>query len=98
MAGAEATLRAEALLDVLVRVSVELGRARLPIGQAVSLTRESIVDLDRAPGDPVEVYVNGLRFGTGRLLTVDGEWALRVEQVDADHDAVEQASTGDSAG
>ena len=81
MAGGEAMLRPETLLDVPVRVSVELGRARLPIGRAVSLARESIVDLDRAPGDPVEVYVNGLLFGTARLLQVDGDWAFRLETV-----------------
>ena len=81
MAEGDERLLREALLDVPVRVSVEIGRARLPIGQAVSVLEGSIVDLDRAPDDPVDVYVNGLRFGTGRLLLVDDDWAFRLETV-----------------
>ena len=95
-AGDRQALDAEALLDVRMRVSVELGRARMPVAQAVTLDPGAIVDLDRKFDEPVEVYVNGLHFGTGRLFTVEGEWALRLEQVDAERDAVEQASTADS--
>ena len=94
-AGAQA-LDAEALLDVRMRLSVELGRARMPVAQAVALAAGAVVDLDRKFDEPVEVYVNGLHFGAGRLLTVNGEWALKLERVDADQAAVEQASTGDS--
>jgi flagellar motor switch protein FliN/FliY len=81
MAGADEMVLPEALLDVPVRVSVEIGRARMPIGHAVSLLEGTIVDLDRAPDDPVDVYVNGLRYGTGHLLLVDGDWAFRLETV-----------------
>lgn len=77
-------LEAEALLDVRMRLSAELGRARMPVAKAVALGGGTIVDLDRAHDDPVEVYVNGLHFGTGRLLLVDGEWALRLEHLDSD--------------
>ena len=92
--GADA-VDAEALLDVRMRLSVELGRARMPVAQAVALAAGAVVDLDRKFDEPVEVYVNGLHFGAGRLLTVNGEWALKLERVDADQAAVEQASTGD---
>ena len=95
--GADA-VDAEALLDVRMRLSVELGRARMPVAQAVTLGPGALVDLDRRFDEPVEVYVNGLHFGSGRLLTVDGEWALKVERVDADHGAVEHASSADSDG
>jgi flagellar motor switch protein FliN/FliY len=40
-----------------------------------------VVDLDRAPDDPVDLYVNGRRFATGRLLLVEDEWAVRIESV-----------------
>lgn len=95
--GADA-VDAEALLDVRMRLSVELGRARMPVAQAVALGPGALVDLDRRFDEPVEVYVNGLHFGSGRLLTLDGEWALKVEHIDADHGAVEQASSADSDG
>lgn len=102
---ARAGLEAEALLDVRMRLAVELGRVRMPLARAVALAGGDVVDLDRATEEPVEVYVNGLHFGTGRLLVVDGEWALKVDHVDADPDAaaaagdrVEQPSSPRSAG
>jgi flagellar motor switch protein FliN/FliY len=71
----------ESLLDVDVRLWAELGRARMPLGDAVALSEGSVVDLDRAPEEPVDVYVNGHRYATGRLVLVDGEWAVRVESI-----------------
>jgi flagellar motor switch protein FliN/FliY len=53
----------------------------MPVGRAVSLGTGAVVDLDRAPDDPVDLYVNGRRFATGRLLLVEDEWAVRIESV-----------------
>lgn len=72
---------ADALAGVTVRVSVEIGRARLPFGRAVRLDPGAVVELDRGADDLAELYVNDRRFGAGRLILVDGEWALRVEWV-----------------
>jgi len=87
---------AEHLLDVEVRFWAELGRADLPLAEAVALGSGAIVDLDREPSEPVDVYVNGMRFGTARLLVVDGEWAIRLEEIVASSDAVEQLSSSGS--
>lgn len=75
------SLTAQDLLDVPVRVHAELGRAKLPLAQAIGMPDGAIVDLDRSPEEPVDVYVNGKPFGTGRLVVVDGEWAIRLESV-----------------
>lgn len=75
-------MRPEDMLDVEVRVSAELGRARLPVGDVLDLSSGAVVDLDREADAPVDIYVNGLRFGSGRLVAVDGEWAVRLETVD----------------
>jgi flagellar motor switch protein FliN/FliY len=72
----------DVLRGVGLRVWAELGRARLPIGRAVGLAPGSVVELDHAADDPVELYVNGRRFATGRLhLAEDGEWAVRIEAI-----------------
>jgi len=76
----------DALRDIRVRVWAELGRARVPIGQAPAMPAGSVLELDRKAEDPVDLYVNGLRFASGTLvLTEDGEWALRLAEV-AGHD------------
>jgi flagellar motor switch protein FliN len=91
----DATLQVEAVLDVKVRFWAELGRAKMPLGRAVALGEGAIVDLDKKADAPVDAYVNGSHFGTGRLILVDGEWALQLETVDC-VDAVEQASSPSS--
>ena|SRR5690348_15584147 len=92
----EETLGVEEILDVRVRFWAELGRVQMPIGQAVALSEGAIVDLDRKPEEPVDVYVNGTHFGTGRLIMVEGEWSLQLESVDALPEGVEQASSPSS--
>ena len=72
----------EALRDIRVRVWAELGRTRVSLGAAPELPPGAVLELDRKADDPVDLYVNGLRFASGRLvLTEEGEWALRLEEV-----------------
>jgi flagellar motor switch protein FliN len=72
----------EALRDVPLRVWAELGRAKLRTFDVAALGDGSIVDLDHAADDPVDIYVNGSRIGTGRLIRLDEtDWAVRLEDV-----------------
>lgn len=72
----------ESVLGLAVRVSAELGRARLPIGRTVALDR-CVVELDRTVDDPIEILVNGRPFAAGHLLVADGEWAVRIDEIRA---------------
>ena len=72
----------ELLRRVPVRVSVELGRVRMPLSRAVGLPAGAVVELDRAADDPVDLFVNGRRYAVGRLVLLeDNEWALRIERL-----------------
>ena len=71
----------EILRSIFVRVWAELGRTRMPVGAAVSLPPGAVIDLDAAPDDPVKLFVNGRCFGSGRLLLIEDEWAVRVEEI-----------------
>jgi flagellar motor switch protein FliN/FliY len=76
------TVTDRALQGVGVRLSAELGRFQMPIGRAVMLAPGSVVTLDTAADDPVSILVNGLPFGSARLLvTGEGSWALRLEHL-----------------
>jgi flagellar motor switch protein FliN len=87
-------LEAASLLNTELRVWVEIGRTRMPAASVVGMPEGAILDLDREADEPADLYVNGRHFGTGRLILVDGEWALRIETLnDTDEpDAVEQPS------
>ncbi|MEA2156502.1 MAG: flagellar motor switch protein FliN [Solirubrobacteraceae bacterium] len=78
----EAAVPADLLGDVGVRISAELGRVNMTIRRAVGLAPGAVVELDRELEDPIDLYVNGRRLGTGRLVTLDGdEWAVRIDTV-----------------
>jgi flagellar motor switch protein FliN len=87
-------LEAAALLDMPLRVWAEIGRTKLPAAFVVGMPHGAIVDLDCEPDEPAKLFVNGRQFGTGRLVLVDGEWALRVESLSEDAlEGVEQPSS-----
>lgn len=72
----------DALGEIKLRVWAELGRTQLPLGQALGLPLGAVVELDRAAEAPVDLFVNGVRFAQGHLLTTDdGEWALALDEV-----------------
>jgi flagellar motor switch protein FliN/FliY len=68
------------LRESKLRLSVELGRAKLPASKAVTLPNGAIVELNRQADEPVDLFVNGAPFAKGRLLLVGGtDWAVRIE-------------------
>ncbi len=71
----------DVLRGVPLRVCAEIGRASMPMAEAVTLPHGGLVELDRGADDPVDVMVNGRRFAIGRLVLVDDEWAVRIEKV-----------------
>jgi flagellar motor switch protein FliN/FliY len=78
----DGTLSADLLGGVGVRVAAELGRVSMTIRRAVNLAPGAVVELDRELEDPIDLYVNGRRFATGRLVTLDGgEWAVSIDTV-----------------
>jgi flagellar motor switch protein FliN/FliY len=82
VAGTDPRLSSVSIRNIRVRVGAELGRTTLPLAKAVGLSAGAVVELDRAADDPIDLYVNGRRFATGRLLLIDQtEWAIRIERV-----------------
>jgi len=72
----------DALRMVPLRVWAELGRASLRSAEAAGLADGAIIELDRAADDPIDIFVNGSRIATGRLVALeDDEWAVRLEHV-----------------
>jgi flagellar motor switch protein FliN/FliY len=72
----------ESLRAIKVRVWAEMGRRRMPIGNLVGTPAGAVVELDRAADEPIDLFVNGMRFATGRLVVSEGgEWAVRIESL-----------------
>ncbi|HZK90498.1 MAG TPA: flagellar motor switch protein FliN [Stellaceae bacterium] len=65
--------RLDLVFDVPVCLSVELGRTDISIRDVVSLGRGSIIELDRGPGTPLDVRVNGVLIGRGEVVLINAE-------------------------
>ena len=65
--------RLDLVFDVPVCLSVELGRTEVPIRDVVNLGRGSIIELDRGPGAPLDVRVNGVLIGRGEVVLINAE-------------------------
>jgi flagellar motor switch protein FliN len=61
------------VLDVPVRLSVELGRAEIPIRDVVNIGRGAIIELEGTPGAPLDVRVNGVLIGRGEIVVINEE-------------------------
>lgn len=65
--------RLDLVLDIPVRLSVELGRTEIPIRDVVNLGRGSLIELDSSPGAPLDVRVNGVLIGRGEVVVINEE-------------------------
>ena len=71
----------ELLMDVSLRVTVELGRTRMQLARIVELKHGSVVELDRLAGDPVDVFVNDHMVARGEVVIVDDKFGVRITEM-----------------
>jgi flagellar motor switch protein FliN/FliY len=69
------------LLDLRLPVSILLGCARISIKDALKLMPGSVVELDRRVGDYVEVMVHGTVVAKGEIVSVKGNYGVRIKEV-----------------
>lgn len=69
------------LMDVVLDVSIELGRASMTIKDILSLGVGSVVELDKMVGDPVDILVNNKLIAKGEVVVVDENFGVRITSV-----------------
>ena len=69
------------IVDIPVRVTVELGRTRKTIGEVLSLGPGSVVELNKMAGEPVDVLVNGKLIARGEVVVIDESFGIRITEV-----------------
>ncbi|MEB2344451.1 MAG: flagellar motor switch protein FliN [Deltaproteobacteria bacterium] len=77
----EAPASLDFVADVPLQLTVEVGRARLLVREVLELEKGSIVELDRASGEPADVLVNGRLVARGELSMVDDRLAVTLTEV-----------------
>ena len=71
----------EVVLDIPVRLSMEVGNTNISIRKLLQLTKGSIVELTRTAGEPLDVLVNGTLVAQGEVVVVNDKFGVRLLDV-----------------
>lgn len=78
----------DAILDIPVTLSVEIGRTKINIRNLLQLNHGSVVELDRLAGEPLDVKVNGTLIAHGEVVVVNERFGIRLTDVVSPADRV----------
>lgn len=69
------------LAGVSLRVSVEVGSTSMTLAELLSLSEGSVVELDRAANELLDIYANGTLIAKGEIVSVDGRYGIQIAEV-----------------
>lgn len=71
------------ILDVPLKVSVELGRTKMLINDLLQLGQGSVIELDKIAGEPMEILINNKLVALGEVVVVNEKFGVRLTDVTA---------------
>lgn len=78
------------ILDIPLRVTVELGRTKMPVSELLNLTQGSVIELSKLAGEPMEVYVNDKLIARGEAVVVNEKFGVRLTDIISTTERIEQ--------
>ncbi|MCD7837000.1 MAG: flagellar motor switch protein FliN, partial [Lachnospiraceae bacterium] len=69
------------IMDVLLEVTVELGRTSKSISEILNFAPGTIIELDRIAGEPIDVLVNGKLVAKGEVVVIEESFGVRVTEI-----------------
>ncbi|MBD2845278.1 flagellar motor switch phosphatase FliY [Paenibacillus sp. IB182496] len=78
------------LLDIPLRVTVELGRTQKQIKEILELSQGSIIELDKLAGEPVDILVNNKLIAKGEVVVIDENFGVRVTDIVSQWDRIQK--------
>jgi len=69
------------ILDIPVRLSMEVGNTQISIRNLLQLGQGSVIELDRLAGEPLDVLVNGTLIAHGEVVVVNEKFGIRMTDV-----------------
>lgn len=73
--------RLDAILDIPVVISMEVGHSQITIRNLLQLNQGSVVELERVAGEPLDVLVNGTLIAHGEVVVVNDKFGIRLTDV-----------------
>ena len=69
------------VMDIPVRLTLEVGSTEIPIRNLMQLNQGSVVELDRVAGEPLDVRVNGALIAHGEVVVINEAYGIRLTDV-----------------
>lgn len=69
------------ILDIPVKLSVELGRTKMTIKELLRLSQGSVVSLDGLAGEPLDILINGYLIAQGEVVVVADKYGVRITDI-----------------
>ncbi|SIN75653.1 flagellar motor switch protein FliN [Salinivibrio sp. ES.052] len=79
--GADEQRKLDAILDIPVTISMEVGHTQINIRNLLQLNQGSVVELDRLAGESLDVLVNGTLIAHGEVVVVNDKFGIRLTDV-----------------
>lgn len=73
------------LENIQIELKAELGQASLKVREVLGLTEGSVIKLDKAVGDAVEVIMNQQRFARGEVVIINDSFGVRIASINQAH-------------
>ncbi|MCA1294215.1 flagellar motor switch phosphatase FliY [Paenibacillus sp. alder61] len=77
------------LMDIPLKVTVELGRTQKQIKDILELSQGSIIELDKLAGEPVDILVNNKLIAKGEVVVIDENFGVRVTDIVSQWDRIQ---------
>lgn len=77
----EAPANLDILMDVPVRLTVELGACTMPMREVLELALGSVVQLDKVADAPVDVYANQKLIAQGEVVVVEDQFGIKITKI-----------------
>ncbi len=81
MADTDGKQNLDFLQDVSMGVSVEFARSSITVKRVLSLSKGSVVELDKMAGEPLDIRVNGKLVARGEAVIVNDRFGIRVTEI-----------------
>jgi flagellar motor switch protein FliN/FliY len=78
------------ILDIPLEISVELGRAKIPISDLLQLGQGSVIELTKTTGEPLEILVNQKLVARGEVVVVNDKFGVRLTDIISPAERVKQ--------
>lgn len=78
------------LMDIPLKVTVELGRTQKQIKDILEMSQGSIIELDKLAGEPVDILVNNKLIAKGEVVVIDENFGVRVTDIVSQWDRIQK--------